>query len=482
MSDVLPPHSDSAEAAVLGCALISPDDCLPKIIAALKGKSAFYDLRHQTIYSVLAVMLRERAAIDTITVQERLNDAGSLEQIGGIAYLAQIQDVPSAANLPEWLGIVREKWEQRRILEACTDTSAKIAAGNVPNCDLKASVQSAFADVFGTMGDLSERLAARIYSPESKPKEPTPRFSLAEIPICTPGNLTTISAQAKAGKTAAIGAMNASTFSKADADCLGFTSKNPHGYAVIKIDTEQSESDHWDGIQRIIQRAQVDAAPPWLLSYCLTGFSAADVRAAVPCLLEQAKKQFKGIHSVFVDGTADAANDVNDPAESNGLVRELHALAIQFDCPIINVMHVNPSSDFKTRGHLGSQLERKSETNLRLEKDESGATVIWADKNRRAPITKATAPRFMWSDDAGMHVTIGSQRSAKDDAEKQAMQIEAEAVFTAANKEVISYCQFINLLQSEVHASKSTAKRRLAQMISTRILRKELTGFYALNS
>ena len=81
-----------------------------------------------------------------------------------------------------------------------------------------------------------------------------------------------------------------------------------------------------------------------------------------------------------------------------------------------------------------------------------------------------------------MHVTVASQRSAKDEAEKQAMQIEAEAVFTAAGNRAISYGNFISLLEREVHASKSTSKRRLAQMIKAGIVRKELTGFYALNS
>jgi len=67
---------------------------------------------------------------------------------------------------------------------------------------------------------------------------------------------------------------------------------------------------------------------------------------------------------------------------------------------------------------------------LRLEKDDSGATVIWADKNRRAPIPKNTAPRFAWNDEAGMHVTVASQRSSKDEAEKQAMQLRRRPCFS----------------------------------------------------
>lgn len=329
---------------------------------------------------------------------------------------------------------------------------------------------------------LIERLETRIYSPQVKPVEPSPRLFLAGVQVSTAGNLTTISAKPKDGKSAAVGAMIGSTFAASDADCLGFTSENPNGFAVVHIDTEQTPFDHWDGIQRNQRRAKVDTVPAWLRSYCLTGFPAADVRLAIRILTAQAAKQFGGVHSVFIDGIADAVNDVNDPAETSSLITELHKLAIEFDCPILNIVHLNPGSDFKTRGHLGSQLERKSETNLRLEKDDAGATVIWADKNRRAPIPKATAPRFAWCDDAGMHVSVATQRSAKDDAEKQAMQIEAEAVFSAAKNAVISYGQFITFLMREVHASKSTAKRRFGQMLRTQIIRKELTGFYTLNA
>jgi hypothetical protein len=62
------------------------------------------------------------------------------------------------------------------------------------------------------------------------------------------------------------------------------------------------------------------------------------------------------------------------------------------------------------------------------------------------------------------------------------LQIEAEAVFSAAKNAVISYGQFITFLEREVHASKSTAKRRFGQMLRTEIIRKELTGFYTLNA
>ena len=53
-----------AEQGVLGCALLSPNECMGECIEKLKddGKEVFYDLRHQTIYETLAEMFNARDA------------------------------------------------------------------------------------------------------------------------------------------------------------------------------------------------------------------------------------------------------------------------------------------------------------------------------------------------------------------------------------------------------------------------------------
>jgi replicative DNA helicase len=127
--DRLPPHSPEAEMGVLGCALLAPNECLGECIEKLKDSGAefFYDLRHQTIYEMLAEMFNTRQAIDVITVQQKLKDKQLLEQIGGIAYLAQLQDsVPSAANLSYYLEIVREKYLLRKMISVCTEVVGRV--------------------------------------------------------------------------------------------------------------------------------------------------------------------------------------------------------------------------------------------------------------------------------------------------------------------------------------------------------------------
>jgi replicative DNA helicase len=126
--DRLPPHSPEAEQGVLGCILLSPNDCMGVCIEKLKvGGEAFYDLRHQTIYSMLAEMYDKQEAIDLITLQQRLKDKQLLEQVGGLAYLASLPDaVPSAANLTYYLDFVQEKYFLRKMIHTCTDVVSRV--------------------------------------------------------------------------------------------------------------------------------------------------------------------------------------------------------------------------------------------------------------------------------------------------------------------------------------------------------------------
>jgi replicative DNA helicase len=126
--DRLPPHSLEAEQGIIGCALLSPIEGLGECVEKLKaGSEVFYDLRHRAIYEVLVEMFDRKEAIDLITVQQRLKDRQQLEAVGGLAYLSSLPDaVPSAANLSYYLGIAREKYILRRMIQACTSVVARV--------------------------------------------------------------------------------------------------------------------------------------------------------------------------------------------------------------------------------------------------------------------------------------------------------------------------------------------------------------------
>src|ERR1700722_11480743 len=126
--DRLPPHSPEAEQGVLGCILLSPNDCVGECIEKFKaGPEVFYDLRHQTIFETVLEMYDSREAIDMITLQQRLKNKQRLDEVGGLAYLTSLPDtVPSAANLSYYLEIVLEKHVLRKMIQTCTEVVGRV--------------------------------------------------------------------------------------------------------------------------------------------------------------------------------------------------------------------------------------------------------------------------------------------------------------------------------------------------------------------
>lgn len=262
----------------------------------------------------------------------------------------------------------------------------------------------------------TEKLKSKRVRIASAPPEPVTRLFLAGKPIATPGNLVTLISRAKTGKTATIGAavaaIVAAHYDRPGVDTLGFTA--PHtNEAVVLIDTEQSPYDAFVCHQRALNRAAESEDPEWLHHYALVGESAEDLSKYLLIIIAIAKAAHGGIFTIILDGIADFVESVNDEAECNYFITWLRGIAVEFDCPIICVIHSNEAakSGDDGRGHLGKQLTRKAESNLLLKK-EGEITVITSEKQRKAPITESDGVAFKWSDAAGRHVSCGTEASS----------------------------------------------------------------------
>jgi hypothetical protein len=230
-----------------------------------------------------------------------------------------------------------------------------------------------------------------------------------------------------------------------------------------------------------LRRGSVERPPLWLRSYCLTDVDVSTRRALFAAELERAAQDHGGILAAFLDGVGDLAIDVNDAAEANGLVGELHALAIRFDCPIICVLHENPGQnrDGKTRGHLGSQLERKAESNLRMVKDNDGVTVVFSERSRSASISRDRGPRFRWNDAEGMHRSCDTMRDAKARERQSTMQILADEIFNFPEAVAgLSWTQVHERIESLEKLKRTGARRHFDKLISAGLLAKNDDGLY----
>jgi hypothetical protein len=81
-------------------------------------------------------------------------------------------------------------------------------------------------------------------------------------------------------------------------------------------------------------------------------------------LKEKIEENMVGL--VVIDGIADLVSDVNSLEQSNEIAQKLMEWSQKFNCHIITVIHSNFGTD-KPTGHLGSILEKKTETQIQLE-------------------------------------------------------------------------------------------------------------------
>jgi len=329
-------------------------------------------------------------------------------------------------------------------------------------------------------------LDARRIRLTSPPLEPVPVFTLCDQQISTAGNLTVISAQAKAGKTAVVGAMLAailaadgeSEAADALADYLGFQAMPTNGKAVVFFDTEQSPWDAYCLARRAADRAGIRELPETFRGYYLLDIGTADRRRFLSAELERASAECGGIHAVLLDGTGDLCVSVNDEKETVALVDELIALAVKYDCPLITVLHENPSGGEigKTRGHLGSHLERKAESNLRIQKDSDGISTIFSERCRKAHIPKAHGPRFAWNDTAKRHESVANNPEAKSDKRREELRPEAEAIFEETLG-AIKYSDLTSRIVDVCKISGGSIPRRVKEYLALTLIKKTAYGY-----
>lgn len=320
-------------------------------------------------------------------------------------------------------------------------------------------------------------LDARRIDLQNEPPKPVPVISLAGEPICTPGNITVVAGAPKTAKSTVIGAQLAAAMpvdeSAADTrDLLGFTGLPSGGKALVHFDTEQSPYDAWSLVRCAALRIGESTFPDNFRCYRLADVVILQRLQLVKAELKRAAQECGGIHCVFIDGIADLCIDLNDPVEAFGLVEELVQLATKYNCPIITVLHENPSGreTGKTRGHLGSQLQRKAESNLRVVKDAKGISTIYSEHCRRAWIPKDKGPRFAWDNEAGMHISVFTDdKNDRREEKRRDAQPAVDSAFAGAVGN-IAWSDLKKRIMERCHVSDRTAERRIKDWLGLRLI------------
>ena len=129
------PHSMEAEHAVLGSMLIDPR-CVPEVIDKLRPED-FYLRQNKEIYETIYSMFNYSLTIDPVTVLENMKQNGYYDENQSRGYILQLMDTtPTAANVGEYIEILKDKTLLRQVAEASAGLTAMIQEGTATGQDI----------------------------------------------------------------------------------------------------------------------------------------------------------------------------------------------------------------------------------------------------------------------------------------------------------------------------------------------------------
>lgn len=112
------PRNEEAEQVVLGAILLAPEEVIPRVLTRLRPEH-FYVRAHQEIYRTVNELFEQGQVPDLVTVSNRLEERGRLEEIGGRSYLRDLLDkVPATAAVDFYAEIVEQKALRRWLIQA----------------------------------------------------------------------------------------------------------------------------------------------------------------------------------------------------------------------------------------------------------------------------------------------------------------------------------------------------------------------------
>lgn len=113
------------EEALIGSVLINPDVFID--VAPILKPEDFFLNRHQWIWQAYQELFNERQDLDQLTLKDKLESAGHLEDVGGMDYLFSLSNqVPSSLHAESYAHAINGYATRRRMLNAANEI-AKLA-------------------------------------------------------------------------------------------------------------------------------------------------------------------------------------------------------------------------------------------------------------------------------------------------------------------------------------------------------------------
>ena len=122
------PQSPQAEQAVIGSMLIDPE-CIPQVLKDVRS-AHFYNRVNREIFETIFAMFNYGQNIDAVTVIEQMKERGVYHDDSTRSYILEvIRMTPTAANVSEYVSILRDKALQRDLGKVAGDITSMVNEG-----------------------------------------------------------------------------------------------------------------------------------------------------------------------------------------------------------------------------------------------------------------------------------------------------------------------------------------------------------------
>ncbi len=120
----LQPQATEIEKTVLGALMIDKDAFT--VVGEILHPDTFYEARHQKIYEAIRQLNFDERPVDILTVIEELKKMGTLEEVGGQAYIVDLSShVASSAHIEYHAHILAQKYMARQLISFASVVETK---------------------------------------------------------------------------------------------------------------------------------------------------------------------------------------------------------------------------------------------------------------------------------------------------------------------------------------------------------------------
>jgi hypothetical protein len=196
-------------------------------------------------------------------------------------------------------------------------------------------------------------------------------YTINEKIILTHGGLLILTGKPKARKSTFLHTFLATTI--IDSSVWGIKSHlNHQKNGIVLIDTEQTLYDMITSLRRLESAFGVKLSTyKNFQAYTTRSLSLDQTLKAITKIADNTPQ----LGVIAIDGLVDLVNDINDVREAKACIHFLKNLADKKNIGIIGIIHQNKGTNYSL-GHLGSFASRFAQSELSIEKTESGSSIL----------------------------------------------------------------------------------------------------------